>query len=195
MAELPFVQIYSDGSTAPMYPGDLPNPGRGGWGAVMVMGDRVRAIYGTLPFCSNNYAEGMAMVNALATLRKRCRVHVFTDSNYVANGFKRVIQAVHRDLPNSVLLDSNHEVWVSLRPLVEQHSVTLSHVAGHSTVEYNELADEIAKLGSQYQESGSFYLNQLEVGSPEDILVQKVSNRIAHRKAKLAQKRKAKAWA
>ena len=73
------VTIYTDG-------GCKGNPGPGGWGAVLMYSGRERDIWGGEPHTTNNRMELMAAIMALETLKRACRVDLYTDSQYVRNG-------------------------------------------------------------------------------------------------------------
>ncbi len=166
----PKVDIFSDGSVAKQ------NPGPGGWGAVLINGDRIRAAYGTCGVATNNYMEAYAVLMAIQLLRKPCRVHVHTDSNYVVHGL--------RALRYGRTLETNQAVWRSIRQAIKDHNVTVGHVDGHSTVLYNELADALASWGSKNRREGSFYVHELEETSTEADLVRKIQKRVQLRQAR-----------
>jgi ribonuclease HI len=172
MSKYPPVQIWCDGSVWPQ------QHGRGGWGAVLIYGEKMRISYGWVEQATNNVAEALAAVESLHLLTRPCRVHIFSDSQYVING----IDALRRHR----MLQTNQDVWHRLVPLMREHYVTVSHVDGHETYLYNELADELAKLGSKHAQEGSFYVNQLAQDSEQAKLIQKVQRRI-----ELRQRRKA----
>jgi ribonuclease HI len=76
------VEIWTDG-------GCKPNPGPGGWGAVLRFGDREREMSGAEPKTTNNRMELTAAAAALEALTKPCTVVLHTDSEYVRNGVTR----------------------------------------------------------------------------------------------------------
>ena len=71
------VQVYTDGSS-------LGNPGPGGWGAILVWGEKRMEISRGYRKTTNNRMEIRAVLHALGTLKKPCVAHVHTDSRYVA---------------------------------------------------------------------------------------------------------------
>ena len=81
-SELPHVEIATDGACKG-------NPGRGGWGALIRMGDREKEISGGEPHTTNNRMELLAAIKALEALNRPCRVTLSTDSNYVKDGITR----------------------------------------------------------------------------------------------------------
>src|SRR5579885_1799715 len=80
------VEIYTDGACKG-------NPGIGGWGALLMSGGRSREIFGGEPASTNNRMELMAVIRALETLKRPCRVRVHTDSQYVQLGISRWIHS------------------------------------------------------------------------------------------------------
>jgi len=139
-ADLPRVTIYTDG-------GADPNPGPGGWAAILLeeAGGRGKEISGAEPFTTNNRMELTAAIRALEALKVRCRVRLLTDSQYLrrgvtewlpgwaARGFKRKDGALQ-----------NEDLWRRLAELVERHEVRWEWVRGHSGDRHNERADRLA---------------------------------------------------
>lgn len=139
-ADLPRVTIYTDG-------GADPNPGPGGWAAILLeeAGGRGKEISGAEPFTTNNRMELTAAIQALTALKVRCRVRLLTDSQYLrrgvtewlpgwaARGFKRKDGALQ-----------NEDLWRRLAELIERHEVRWEWVRGHSGDRHNERADRLA---------------------------------------------------
>ena len=61
------VEIFSDGACRG-------NPGPGGWGAVLRYGDAEKEMYGGEPETTNNRMELTAVIRALESLNRQCRV-------------------------------------------------------------------------------------------------------------------------
>src|ERR687894_1209781 len=80
------VDIYTDGACKG-------NPGVGGWGALLQSGGRTRELYGGEAATTNNRMELMAVIQALEALKRRCRVRLHTDSQYVQLGISKWIHA------------------------------------------------------------------------------------------------------
>ena len=78
------IDIYSDGACKG-------NPGRGGWGALLVMGEREKEIFGGELDTTNNRMELKAVIEALNLLTRPCEVVVHTDSQYVQKGISEWI--------------------------------------------------------------------------------------------------------
>ncbi len=73
------VDIWTDGACKG-------NPGWGGWGALLKQGAHEKTLCGGEPNTTNNRMELMAVIQALAALKRRCTVVVHTDSQYVPKG-------------------------------------------------------------------------------------------------------------
>ena len=73
------VEIFTDGACRG-------NPGPGGWGALLRYRGNERELRGAAPATTNNRMELLAALEALRALKRRSRVHLQTDSQYVMNG-------------------------------------------------------------------------------------------------------------
>ena len=80
------VQIFTDGACKG-------NPGPGGWGAIMKYGDHVKELNGYSVETTNNIMELTAVIEALKSLTRPCKIILTTDSNYVKNGITEWIHS------------------------------------------------------------------------------------------------------
>lgn len=133
------VTIHTDG-------GAEPNPGMGGWAAVMRFGDKVREISGGERDSTNNRMELMAAIRALEALREPCTVHLHTDSAYLKNGITKWIHAWKRagwkrGKGKDTAEVKNIDLWKRLDDAVETHDVQWHWVKGHAGNVDNERAD------------------------------------------------------
>ena len=78
------VEIYTDGACSP-------NPGNGGWGAILIMGEYRRELSGAETETTNNRMELLAAIRALQALKRPCSVELHTDSSYHKNVCPRVL--------------------------------------------------------------------------------------------------------
>ena len=76
------VEIYTDGACSG-------NPGKGGWGAVLVYGDKEKEISGANADTTNNRMELTAVIEALSALKEPCNVTLTTDSKYVCDAINQ----------------------------------------------------------------------------------------------------------
>jgi ribonuclease HI len=136
------VEIYTDGACKG-------NPGPGGWGALMISGANRREIHGGEPHTTNNRMELTAAIEALAALKRPCRVQLYTDSQYVRNGIMQWLpQWKQRGWKTADKKPvKNADLWVRLEQEIERHEITWHWVRGHSGHVGNERADELANMG------------------------------------------------
>jgi len=135
------VTIHTDG-------GAEPNPGIGGWAAILRFGDKVREISGSEPESTNNRMELMAAIKALETLREPCVVHIHTDSAYVKNGITKWIHAWKkagwkRGKGKDASEVKNIDLWQRLDAAAARHEMHWRWVKGHAGNADNERADEL----------------------------------------------------
>ncbi len=140
MTEL--VEIFTDGACRG-------NPGPGGWGSVLRFKDSEKRLHGGEPLTTNNRMELTAVIKALEALKRRCRVRVTTDSQYVKKGITEwIVQWKRRDWRTASRSPvKNVDLWKALDVLVGQHEVEWAWVRGHSGHPGNELADQLANRG------------------------------------------------
>lgn len=122
------------------------NPGLGGWGAVLQLGNNRKEILGTVPDTTNNRMELTAAIRALETLKSTSNVLIITDSQYVRRGMTEWIQNwKQRNWKTAARKPvKNIDLWQRLDELVAQHKVRWQWVKGHSGDPDNERADALA---------------------------------------------------
>ena len=125
------------------------NPGPGGWGVVLRAGARVKELKGGEPMTTNNRMELKAAIEALAALKERCRVDLYTDSTYVKSGITQWLAAWRargwKTADRKPV--KNQDLWTALAELDARHDVTWHWVKGHAGHPENERADELATHG------------------------------------------------
>ncbi|MDR1742099.1 MAG: ribonuclease HI [Synergistaceae bacterium] len=145
------VVIYTDG-------GASPNPGLGGWAAVLISPahgglERAKEIFGAEPDTTNNRMELRAAVMALSALKRPCSVSLYTDSAYLRNAFER--GWLDKWLRNGWLTSEkkpvlNRDLWEELLSLSRIHSVEWIWTKGHSTggasASLNNRCDALVRL-------------------------------------------------
>jgi ribonuclease HI len=136
------VVIYSDGACSG-------NPGPGGWGAILIYGDKRKELSGGEPLTTNNRMELRAATEALDALKRSCTVELHTDSQYVRNG---IMQWIHRWKANGWRTAGkdpvkNEDLWRRLDAAAQRHQITWHWVKGHAGHEENERADALAREG------------------------------------------------
>jgi ribonuclease HI len=135
---LSHVIIHTDGGAAP-------NPGPGGWAAILSFGDREKELKGGEPDTTNNRMELMAAISALEALKRPCRVDLHTDSKYVQQGISQWIHNWKRNGWKTADKKpvKNGELWQRLEAAVASHQVRWHWVKGHAGHEFNERADQL----------------------------------------------------
>ena len=133
------VQIWTDG-------GCKPNPGAGGWAAILRYNNNERELFGADPASTNNRMELTAAAAALETLTRPCRVVLHTDSEYLRNGVTRWSAGwVRRNWRNSAGNPvANMDLWRRLLGAAARHQVEWRWIRGHSGDPMNERADALA---------------------------------------------------
>jgi ribonuclease HI len=133
------VEIWTDG-------GCKPNPGPGGWAAVMRFKGVERELSGADAATTNNRMELTAATMALETLKRPCRVVLHTDSEYLKNGVTRWHQGwVRRNWRNSAGDPvANMDIWRRLLDAAKAHEIEWRWVRGHSGDVMNDRVDRLA---------------------------------------------------
>ena len=134
------VIIYTDGACSG-------NPGKGGWGAVLIYGNIERELSGSDDVTTNNKMELTACIEALKLLKEPCKVHLFSDSAYVVNAFNQnwISSWQANGWKNSQKKDvANIDLWKELIRLNNYHQITFNKVKGHAGDKYNEICDALA---------------------------------------------------
>lgn len=136
------VVIYADGACRG-------NPGPGGWGAWLKSGTHEKELFGGEPLTTNNRMELTAAIEALAALKRRSVVTLYTDSQYVCQGVTTWIHGWKKR--GWTTADKkpvkNIELWQKLDALNAAHQVEWRWVKGHAGDPGNERADALANRG------------------------------------------------
>ena len=134
-----YVEIFSDGACKG-------NPGKGGWGAILIYLDHIKEISGFEPDTTNNIMELTAVIKAIESLKEKCHVKITTDSNYVKEGITEWIHSWKANgwkTANKKVV-KNQNLWKELDELSTKHIVEWKWVKGHSGHIENERADQLA---------------------------------------------------
>jgi len=139
------VEIYTDGACSP-------NPGPGGWGAVLRYGTVEKELCGgDAGETTNNRMELTAPIRALTVLKRPVTVAIYTDSAYVRNG---ITSWVPKWKTNGWMTSDrkpvkNADLWRELDEAVARHTVEWHWVKGHAGHPENERADRLAVRGME----------------------------------------------
>jgi ribonuclease HI len=137
--------MYTDGAC-------IGNPGPGGYAAILLYQDHRRELSGGYRRTTNNRMEITGAIAGLSALRDKCRVTLYSDSEYLvnamskgwverwrANGWKR----------NKRETALNADLWERLLQLCEYHEVRFDWVKGHAGSQENIRCDELATQAAQ----------------------------------------------
>ena len=136
------VEVYTDG-------GCNPNPGPGGWGAIIRFEDHEWVLSGNDPGTTNNRMELQAATAALAVLKEttgRCHVELYTDSEYLRRGITEWIAGWERNGWRTADKQpvKNQDLWRRLQEMTQAHDVRWHWLKGHKGHPLNERADQLA---------------------------------------------------
>jgi len=136
------IRIWSDGSCAP-------NPGPGGWGAIIERDGKREELFGGDAGTTNNIMEMTGAIEALLRTPAGAHVVVTTDSQYVQLGITQWMKSWKRKhwrkSDGKPVL--NQAQWKTLDALVSERHVTWEWVRGHAGHAENERCDELARMG------------------------------------------------
>lgn len=138
------VIIYTDGACKG-------NPGPGGWGALLRSGTAEKELFGGEAETTNNRMELTAVIEALAALKRPCRVTLFLDSEYVRKGITEWLPGWKAKGWRTAARQpvKNADLWQRLDALVQGsgHQIEWRWVKGHAGDPGNERADALANRG------------------------------------------------
>ena len=133
------IKIYTDGACSG-------NPGRGGWAAIILDGEKIEKISGSKDNTTNNRMELTAVISALKYVKDK-NLEIYTDSKYTKDGIEKWISnwkingwktANKQDVKNK-------DLWNELDKLNSEKNVQWNWVKGHANNQYNNMADELAR--------------------------------------------------
>lgn len=135
------IVIYTDGACSG-------NPGPGGWGAILIYNEYKKEVSGGESYTTNNRMELTAAIEALKIIKEPCAIDIYTDSAYLCNAFSAgwlnnwSINGWKTAKKESV---QNRDLWETLLKLCSIHDIRWHKVKGHSTNEFNNRCDELAR--------------------------------------------------
>lgn len=137
--------IYTDGACRG-------NPGPGGYGVVMIYGDKKKELSGGEANTTNNRMELTAVIEGLQVLKKPCEVTLFSDSKYVVGMVEGGY--LQRWKQNNWMRNKhdpvkNVDLWEKILQLLKIHSVKMIWVKGHASNLWNNRCDELAVAAAE----------------------------------------------
>jgi len=133
------VTVYTDGACDP-------NPGPGGWAAILRCGTAEKVLTGGEAETTNNRMELTAALRALEALKEPSRVEIYTDSEYLQRGITAWMPAWKaKSWKRKGGALANLDLWQALDSALGRHTVRWVWVRGHAGVRANQRADYLAR--------------------------------------------------
>lgn len=129
--------IYTDGAARG-------NPGPGGYGIVMLFGDKQKRLSAGYKNTTNNRMELLAVIVALQQLKtNEYPIEIYTDSQYVVNSIEKkwVDNWIKTDFKGG---KKNKDLWTKFYHLAKNFSIRMFWVKGHASNTFNNICDELA---------------------------------------------------
>ena len=143
--DLKHVTIYTSG-------GCEPNPGRGGWAAVLLFGKARKEISGGCRLTISARMEITAAITALRSLKEPCRVTLFTDSQALVQAMQQgqALAWQHKNwMRTKTEKVRNTDLWEHLLALCDRHAVTFVWTQAHAGRPHHERCDQLAAEARQ----------------------------------------------
>jgi ribonuclease HI len=133
------IKIYTDGACSG-------NPGRGGWAAIILDGEKIEKISGSKDNTTNNRMELTAVISALKYVKGK-DLEIYTDSKYTKDGIEKWISNWKKNGWKTANKQDvkNKDLWNELDQLNSEKNVRWNWVKGHANNQYNNMADELAR--------------------------------------------------
>lgn len=134
------ILIYTDGACSG-------NPGKGGWGAILIAGDVKKEISGNERETTNNRMELTAPIEALKLVKRPCKIKLYSDSAYLVNAFSNgwIYNWQKNGWKTADKKDvKNRDLWEEIYKFTKIHKIEWIKVKGHSDNEYNNRCDRLA---------------------------------------------------
>ena len=143
------IEIWTDGACA----NNGKNKGIGGWGAVLCFKEHRKEIYGTEINATNNEVELLAVIRAIEAVKtKQYPITIYSDSAYIVDCVNHgwYCKWINNDWKTSEGEPvKNKLIWKRLLYLRTQFDIKFVLVKGHSGIELNERADELAVMAKK----------------------------------------------
>ena len=159
------IMVYTDG-------GSLGNPGPGGYGVVILDGEKRTELARGFRMTTNNRMELMASIAALEALKAPSDVILHSDSSYVVNGMSKGWARKWRAnnwMRTEKEAAENADLWGRLLDLCDLHRVRFVWVRGHAGHELNERCDALARraaAGAELAEDSAYVQGRTKAASP-----------------------------
>ena len=146
--------IYTDGSAKG-------NPGRGGYGVVMLSGKHRKEISKGFLLTTNNRMELLAVIVGIENVKKlNSEIVVYSDSKYVVNAVEKgwLFDWQKKNFKGK----KNPDLWIRFLSVYKKHSIRFLWVKGHNNNVENERCDRLAVSAAEGADlvSDVWYENQ-----------------------------------
>jgi ribonuclease HI len=131
------IKIYTDGASRG-------NPGRGGYGAVLLWGKHKKELSKGYRLTTNNRMELMAVIAALEALKKNgLDLVIYSDSNYVVKAVMEgwLTKWIKTNFKGKI---KNRDLWERYDELSKNHNIHFKWVKGHGENIFNNRCDILA---------------------------------------------------
>jgi ribonuclease HI len=133
------VEIFTDGSCEP-------NPGPGGWAAIIIDGKNKKELKGFEKYSTNNRMEMTAALEALRKVDPTKTVRIYTDSQYLQKGVTEWMKGwKERNWKRKGGALANIDLWKALSTEIEKRKIYWKWIRGHAGHPMNEKADQLAR--------------------------------------------------
>lgn len=130
-----FVTIYSDGSARC-------NPGRGGYGTVLISGVHRKELSEGFRMTTNNRMELLGVIKGLEALKRPCNVTIYSDSKYVVDAVEK--NWLQGWIKIGFKGKKNRDLWLRYADVATKHNINFIWVKGHAGNVENERCDTLA---------------------------------------------------
>jgi len=135
------IKIYTDGSAKG-------NPGKGGYGIVMLFQEHRKEISEGFRLTTNNRMELLAVIVGLESIKKlNEKIVVISDSRYVVDAVEK--GWVFSWEKNNFNKKKNPDLWIRFLKIYRKHLVSFTWVKGHANNVENERCDLLAVQSSE----------------------------------------------
>jgi ribonuclease HI len=130
------ITIYTDGAAKG-------NPGKGGYGIVLLSGKHRKELSEGFRLTTNNRMELLAVIVALESIKKAGEeVVVYSDSKYVVDAVEK--KWLFSWEKTNFKKKKNPDLWIRFLKVFRVHKVSFIWVKGHANNKENERCDTLA---------------------------------------------------
>ena len=139
MSDSQHVTIYTDGACDP-------NPGPGGWAALLLFDSQEQILTGSEIDTTNNRMELTAAIQSLKALKKPSQIDFYTDSQYLKRGITEWMPNWRaRNWRRKGGKLANVDLWQALDEAIQTHQISWHWVKGHAGDRQNQRVDHLAR--------------------------------------------------